>query len=83
MRGGFSLGGKHTIITSMFCDIRNFTARCADCSATEIVSILNLFFEEMVSLVEGTGSEVRVVEVQLENGETVVVPRANVEILEL
>jgi hypothetical protein len=30
-----------------------------------------------------TGSEVRVVEVELENGETVVVPRANVEILEI
>jgi hypothetical protein len=30
-----------------------------------------------------TGSEVRVVEVQLENGEIVVVPRANVEILEM
>jgi len=30
-----------------------------------------------------TGSDVRVVEVELENGEIVVVPRANVEILEL
>jgi hypothetical protein len=30
-----------------------------------------------------TGSGVRVVEVELENGEVVIVPRANVEILEL
>ncbi len=30
-----------------------------------------------------TGSAVRVVEIELENGEMVVVPRANVEILEM
>lgn len=54
-KGG--VGGVEQEITVMFCDIRNFTARCADCSAVEIVSILNLFFEEMVAIVEGASSE--------------------------
>jgi adenylate cyclase len=54
-KGG--VGGVEQDITVMFCDIRNFTARCADCSAEEIVSILNLFFEDMVAVVEGPLTE--------------------------
>lgn len=47
-----SLGGVEQIITVMFADIRNFTARCADCPAERTVALLNLFFSEMVEAVE-------------------------------
>jgi adenylate cyclase len=36
----------------MFVDIRNFTARSAAASPTEVVSLLNLFLTEMVEIVE-------------------------------
>lgn len=39
-------------ITVMFCDIRNFTARCAVTPADEIVPLLNRFLTMMVDVVE-------------------------------
>ena len=47
-----SLGGVEQEITVMFVDIRNFTARSAAASPTEVVSLLNLFLTEMVEIVE-------------------------------
>jgi adenylate cyclase len=47
-----SLGGVEQEITVMFVDIRNFTARSAAATPTEVVSLLNLFLTEMVEIVE-------------------------------
>ena len=46
------LSGTEQTITVMFCDIRNFTARCAATPANEIVPLLNRFLTMMVDVVE-------------------------------
>jgi adenylate cyclase len=46
------LSGTETEITVMFCDIRNFTARCAATPADQIVPLLNRFLTMMVDVVE-------------------------------
>jgi adenylate cyclase len=46
------LGGCEQQITVMFCDIRNFTARCAQTPASGIVPLLNRFLTMMVEIVE-------------------------------
>jgi len=47
------LGGTEQEITVMFVDIRSFTARSANLSPTEAVSLLNEFLRVMVDAVEG------------------------------
>ncbi|MBT4864326.1 MAG: HAMP domain-containing protein [Planctomycetaceae bacterium] len=46
------LSGNEQTVTVMFCDIRNFTARCAVTPANEIVPLLNRFLTMMVDVVE-------------------------------
>jgi adenylate cyclase len=46
------LSGTEQNVTVMFCDIRNFTARCAVTPAEEIVQLLNRFLTMMVDVVE-------------------------------
>ena len=46
------LSGSEQQITVMFCDIRNFTARCAHTPASGIVALLNRFLTMMVEVVE-------------------------------
>jgi adenylate cyclase len=46
------LTGTEQDITVMFCDIRNFTARCSVTPAREIVPLLNRFLTMMVDVVE-------------------------------
>ena len=46
------LSGTEQTVTVMFCDIRNFTARCAVTPANEIVPLLNRFLTVMVDVVE-------------------------------
>lgn len=46
------LSGSEETITVMFCDIRNFTARCARQSPDRTVRLLNSFLGEMVHIVE-------------------------------
>jgi len=46
------LSGTEQSVTVMFCDIRNFTARCAVTPANEIVPLLNRFLTMMVDVVE-------------------------------
>jgi adenylate cyclase len=46
------LSGTEQNVTVMFCDIRNFTARCAITPANEIVPLLNRFLTMMVDVVE-------------------------------
>jgi adenylate cyclase len=47
-----TLGGVEQEITVMFVDIRNFTARSADSTPTQVVWLLNLFLTELVEIVE-------------------------------
>jgi adenylate cyclase len=49
---GDELATTEQEITTMFCDIRNFTARCAVTPASEIVPLLNRFLTMMVDVVE-------------------------------
>ncbi len=44
--------GSEQDITVMFCDIRNFTARCSVTPADEVVPLLNRFLSVMVEAVE-------------------------------
>ena len=48
------LSGAQETITVMFCDIRNFTPRCARQTPERTVSLLNAFFGVMVRIVEET-----------------------------
>lgn len=50
-RGG-GIGGAEQVISVMFADLRNFTARCSECSPGEAVRMLNLFLTDMVEIVE-------------------------------
>lgn len=46
------LSGTEQELTVMFADLRNFTARSANCRPQEVVEMLNRFFSEMVEVIE-------------------------------
>ncbi len=46
------LGGTQKVITVMFVDLRNYTARSSDLPPAEVVKMLNLFLSDMVEIVE-------------------------------
>lgn len=46
------LAGTEQVITVMFADLRNFTARSEETLPHETVMVLNMFFTEMVNIVE-------------------------------
>jgi adenylate cyclase len=46
------LGGVEQEVTIMFADLRNFTSRCSQCSPQQAVSLLNLYFTEMLAVAE-------------------------------
>ena len=46
------LGGKQKMISVMFVDLRNYTARASDLEPAEVVKMLNLFLSDMVEIVE-------------------------------
>lgn len=46
------LGGEIRVVSIMFCDIRNFTARSYVVGPEKIVGMLNLFFTDMLGIVE-------------------------------
>lgn len=49
-----NLAGAEEMITVMFCDIRNYTTRCAHETPDRTVRLLNEFFGAMVGIVEET-----------------------------
>jgi len=52
LAGDPGLGGRDITVSILFCDIRNFTARCAACDARQVVRLLNLFLTDMVRIIE-------------------------------
>jgi class 3 adenylate cyclase/ActR/RegA family two-component response regulator len=58
MREGFSLGGKHTVITSMFCDIRNFTTITEANDPVDVIELINRYYEIVIETVQTHGGNV-------------------------
>ncbi len=58
MREGFSLGGKHTVITSMFCDIRNFTTITEANDPADVIELINRYYEIVIETVQDHGGNV-------------------------
>ncbi len=46
------LGGVEEEVTVLFADIRGFTQRCSQSTASEVVEVLNLFLTDMVDIIE-------------------------------
>ena len=55
MRDGFSLGGKHSVITSMFCDIRDFTTITEANDPADVIELINEYYEIVIETVQAHG----------------------------
>jgi len=55
MREGFSLGGKHAVISSMFCDIRNFTTITESNDPADVIDLINEYYEIVIGSVQAHG----------------------------
>ena len=55
MREGFSLGGKHAVISSMFCDIRNFTTITESNDPADVIDLINAYYEIVIGSVQAHG----------------------------
>jgi class 3 adenylate cyclase len=58
MRGGFSLGGKHTQITSMFTDVRNFTTITEANDPIDVIDLINQYYLIIIETVQAYGGNV-------------------------
>jgi class 3 adenylate cyclase len=58
MSSGFSLGGKHTRITSMFTDIRNFTTITEAHDPAEVIDMINRYYYIVIETVQAHGGNV-------------------------
>jgi class 3 adenylate cyclase len=58
MSKGFSLGGKHTHITSMFTDIRNFTTITEANDPADVINLINQYYLIVIETVEAHGGNV-------------------------
>ena len=58
MRSGFSLGGKHTQITSMFTDIRNFTTITEANDPVDVINLINQYYLIVIETVQAHGGNV-------------------------
>lgn len=54
-RQGFTLGGKHAIITSMFCDIRNFTTITEANDPADVIDMINRYYDIVINTVQAHG----------------------------
>jgi adenylate cyclase len=55
MREGFSLGGKYTIITAMFSDIRNFTTITEANDPADVIDLINQYYNIVITTVQAHG----------------------------
>jgi class 3 adenylate cyclase len=58
MRDGFSLGGKHRVITSMFSDIRNFTTITEANDPADVIDLINQYYYIVIDTVQANGGNV-------------------------
>jgi adenylate cyclase len=58
MREGFSLGGKHRVITSMFTDIRNFTTITEANDPADVIDLINQYYYIVIETVQANGGNV-------------------------
>ena len=58
MSNGFSLGGKHTTITSMFTDIRNFTTITEANDPADVIDLINQYYLIVIETVQAHGGNV-------------------------
>jgi adenylate cyclase len=58
MSKGFSLGGKHTCITSMFTDIRNFTTITEANDPADVIDLINQYYLIVIETVQAHGGNV-------------------------
>lgn len=58
MSKGFSLGGKHTTITSMFTDIRNFTTITEANDPADVIDLINQYYLIVIETVQAHGGNV-------------------------
>ena len=54
-REGFALGGKHAVISSMFCDIRNFTTITESNDPADVIDLINEYYEIVIGSVQAHG----------------------------
>lgn len=58
MSKGFSLGGKHTTITAMFTDIRNFTTLTEANDPADVIDLINQYYLFVIETVQSHGGNV-------------------------
>lgn len=58
MKSGFSLGGKHTRITAMFTDIRNFTTITEANDPADVIDLINQYYLMIIETVQMHGGNV-------------------------
>lgn len=55
MREGFTLGGRHTVISAMFCDIRNFTTITEAHDPADVIAMINEYYHIVINSVQAHG----------------------------
>lgn len=55
MKQGFSLGGKHTRITALFTDIRNFTTITEANDPADVIELINEYYSIVIDTVQAFG----------------------------
>lgn len=55
MRDGFSLGGKHSVISSMFVDIRDFTTITEANDPVDVIELINAYYQIVIDTVQAFG----------------------------
>jgi len=58
MSRGFSLGGKHSHITAMFTDIRNFTTITEANDPADVIELINQYYLIVIEVVQAHGGNV-------------------------
>lgn len=58
LRKEIVLGGEEKLVTTLFCDVRNFTSLCEGRQPEEILSLLNEYFTKICGKIENNGGVV-------------------------
>jgi adenylate cyclase len=55
IREGFTLGGKHAVISSMFCDIRNYTTITEANDPQDVIAMINDYYLLVIDTIQAHG----------------------------